>query len=227
MSKNFSITFRKNVISFAITWIGLLIVIGIVSLFSIWSMNKSYKEGAKLASQINQTSFQITSAQVDFKIQVQEWKNILLRGKNISDREKYLSSFQNQEKNVNDHLDKAGSFCSQNSLNIECEKIAAIQTEHKRLYEIYQNTLLNASFDNYEAIHQIDDKVRGIDRNLDTSMDLLSSNLLSKEANQQKETLGTLVEKYNALRKFILVFMFIALTISSISLYSILRTTRE
>ena len=86
---------------------------------------------------------------------------------------------------------------------------------------------MNASFDNYEAIHQIDDKVRGIDRNLDTSMDLLSSNLLSKEANQQKETLGTLVEKYNALRKFILVFMFIALTISSISLYSILRTTRE
>jgi hypothetical protein len=64
-------------------------------------MNKSYKEGAKLASQINQTSFQITSAQVDFKIQVQEWKNILLRGRNISDREKYLSSFQNQEKNFN------------------------------------------------------------------------------------------------------------------------------
>ena len=36
----------------------------------------------------------------DFKVQVQEWKNVLLRGKDSAQRERYWAAFQKQERIV-------------------------------------------------------------------------------------------------------------------------------
>ena len=37
---------------------------------------------------------------MDFKVQVQEWKNVLLRGKDSAQRERYWAAFQTQERIV-------------------------------------------------------------------------------------------------------------------------------
>lgn len=61
---------RKSIISFSWTWIGLLIFIGIISLFSIWNMNRLYDQGATNAERINMLSKEIFTAQIEFKVQV-------------------------------------------------------------------------------------------------------------------------------------------------------------
>ena len=42
----------------------------------------------------------------DFKTQVQEWKNVLLRGTDPAQREKYWNRFQSTEANIQHQLDQ-------------------------------------------------------------------------------------------------------------------------
>ena len=48
----------------------------------------------------------ITSMLVEFKTQVQEWKNVLIRGADDENREKYWARFQKQEANIRELGDK-------------------------------------------------------------------------------------------------------------------------
>ena len=42
----------------------------------------------------------------DFKVQVQEWKNVLLRGKDPAQLTRYWAAFQKQEKSINEQAQK-------------------------------------------------------------------------------------------------------------------------
>ena len=227
MSLNISINFRKNIISFAWAWLGLLIFIGIMSLFSIWSMNRAYNDGAKVAFNNNKLKTEVLSAEIDFKIQVQEWKNILLRGKNSIDRAKYFSGFEEKENHVTQHLEESQKNCVALNLNLLCKTIGTIRFEHQELGRIYKENLKNGSLENYQGIHKIDQNVRGIDRTLETHIDALFERIASVEKSQLNATKQGLESRYHILRKFIIVIMFFAISISGISLYSILRSTKN
>jgi hypothetical protein len=227
MSKNLSIHFRKNIIAFAWTWIGLLIFIGIISLFSIWSMNQTFKHGAQLAFKTNALKNEISSASIAFKVQIQEWKNILLRGKDTSDKETYYLKFEQQEGNVQAYLNNATAICLQLKLKSTCDKISIIKTAHQKLGEAYKKNLLSASLKNYDAIHALDQSVKGMDRELEKSMGHLNTVFSDLALKQHHTTNQQLTDKYHSLRKFILSILAIALTITGVSLYSVLRATRS
>lgn len=109
------------------------------------------------------------SAQVSFKIQVQEWKNILLRGEDPEKFDKYYKGFAEEEEKVRTKL-------------LELKKIAPPKLQqkidhfiqaHKTLGERYRAGLeiyKNASADKYK----IGDKaVKGIDREPTKALDEL------------------------------------------------------
>ena len=227
MPLTFSTNFRKNIISFAWAWLGLLIFIGIMSLFSIWSMNRAYNDGAKIAFNNSRLKTEMLSAQIHFKIQVQEWKNILLRGKNSTDRVKYFAGFQEEETSVTNHLEEAKKNCLALNLNTLCKAIEKIGFEHQELGRVYKENLKNGSLENYEGIHKIDQNVRGIDRTLENNIDTIYESIADIEKNQLFITKQGLENRYLILRKLIIFIMLFAISISAISLYSILRSTKN
>lgn len=227
MSKNLSIQFRKNIIAFAWTWIGLLIFIGIISLFSIWSMNQTFQHGAEIAFKTNALKNENSSASIAFKVQIQEWKNILLRGHESSDKETYYLKFEQQERKVQAYLNNATAMCLQLQLKNTCDKISIIKTAHQQLGETYKTNLLNASLKNYDAIHALDQSVKGMDRELEKKMGNLNAIFSELALKQHHTTNQKLTNKYHSLRKFILSILAITLTITGISLYSVLRATRS
>lgn len=217
---------RKSIISFSLTWIGLLIFVGIISLFSIWYMNRLYDQGATSSERINMLSNEVFTAQIEFKIQVQEWKNILLRGYNISDKEKYLSEFQKKEISVRERLNNASIMADQLGLNAQSIKIKQLAEQHLALGLIYKAALDKASFETYQNIQKADQSVKGADRALETRLNAVSDEISKINSAQREATQDTLHQKYRSLRQFILIMMSVALVITGISLYGVLRATR-
>lgn len=227
MTAAFNATFRKNIISFAWTWVGLLIFIGIMSLFSIWSMNHVYLDGTKLTQNNNLLENETLKAQIHFKIQVQEWKNTLLRGKKSEDKFKYFSKFEDQENKVAYHLRQSQKICATIHSKELCQAVEKVRFEHEELGRLYKEKLNQGSLENYEGMQKIDASVRGIDRSLEKNMDMLFSSFSKIKNEDAIKTKLEIDSRYLILRKFVSIMLFISLSISGFSLYNILRNTKN
>ena len=102
------------------------------------------------------------SAQVDFKKQVQEWKDLLLRGGDQATFDKYLKAFGEQEAATQADMEKLHLlFASQ---QIDTAKIEASQQSHHELGVRYREALKLYVIGEPESAAKVDRAVRGIDR---------------------------------------------------------------
>jgi methyl-accepting chemotaxis protein len=102
------------------------------------------------------------SAQVEFKIQVQEWKNTLLRGNDPAQFEKYSKAFVKGGETTRAELQRLGSLLAK--LNMTTPLVEeAIQTQ-KQLVERYMTALKQYDSANPESAHAVDALVKGMDR---------------------------------------------------------------
>ncbi|EPM94180.1 methyl-accepting chemotaxis protein, partial [Pseudomonas syringae pv. actinidiae ICMP 18804] len=116
---------------------GSLVLVLIIALacFNFLSGNvQSYRsllEGPVRASQL------VDEANLQFKVQVQEWKNVLLRGKAPADRDKFWGQFEEQERKVQSTLgllaDMEGTDASLKS------QVQALQQAHRTLGTAYRS----------------------------------------------------------------------------------------
>jgi len=103
----------------------------------------------------------IDQSNLEFKIQVQEWKNVLLRGKSPENLNKYWQSFEEQERKVQDLL---GTLVqeSQGDPTLAAQ-IQSLRDEHSRLgiaYRAGRDAFVAAGGDPFAG----DAAVKGIDR---------------------------------------------------------------
>jgi methyl-accepting chemotaxis protein len=198
-----------------------------MSLFAIWSMNHVYLDGAKLTEDNSLLENEALKAQIHFKIQVQEWKNTLLRGQNPEDKAKYFAKFAEQENKVANHLRQSQKICAVIHNKVTCQPIEIVRFEHEELGRAYREKLNQGSLDNYEGIKKIDASVRGIDRATEKDIDILFSNFSKIKKEQVLKTKLEIQNRYLILRQFVLIVLFISLSISGFSLYRILRSTKN
>lgn len=81
----------------------LLLGADLIGLWSSWQSMQAF-EGAVAARHAE--AGKILQTQVEFKIQAQEWKNVLLRGSNSEALGKYWGLFEQHESNVAANLDE-------------------------------------------------------------------------------------------------------------------------
>ncbi|MAA63658.1 MAG: methyl-accepting chemotaxis protein [Alteromonadaceae bacterium] len=104
----------------------------------------------------------ITSLDVltEFKTQVQEWKNVLIRGGDASQREKYWARFKDSEANIQDELKSLIPEVT----NAEAKSLLQrFQSAHRKMGDSYREgyqSFINSGFDASAG----DTAVQGIDR---------------------------------------------------------------
>ena len=126
----------------------------------------------------------VADALLEFKTQVQEWKNILLRGNNPKDYERYLAAFTKQQGLVEKSLQKAKSLLEK--LKMETTRVDELSKEHRDLYARYIEALKSYDAKNDGAGQVVDKLVRGMDRKAAEGMDQLSELVLKEGEKRSK-----------------------------------------
>jgi len=83
----------------------MVLTVGILGLFSVWSLSTYQARTQAALSEVFTSMDQARQAQLHFKTQIQEWKNILLRGHVASDRASYLAALEKEKAITSELLD--------------------------------------------------------------------------------------------------------------------------
>ena len=102
------------------------------------------------------------SAQVEFKIQVQEWKNILIRGHDQAQLDKYSAAFVKSSQATSAELKKLGGLFSK--LNVQTKLDDEAIKMHEDLGKNYLAALKQFDTANPDSYKIVDKAVAGMDR---------------------------------------------------------------
>jgi hypothetical protein len=170
---------RRSLVQFASVLVLTMLVTGLLALYSIWSMNRQHERTEQTLLETAVTIDLARSAQVRFKIEVQEWKNFLLRGSDAADRATYLKAFSDNSAAVRALLVELSHRPDPDpvfSLQTSAEQLLAA---HGALDAAYA-TASSAADDQHWNPVAMDRAVRGIDRPLNQQLDSLADRLTAQ-----------------------------------------------
>jgi methyl-accepting chemotaxis protein len=161
-----------------------------------------YRDKIHDAFSMSQKSSELNSG---FKTQVQEWKNVLVRGKSEKDRIKYWNQFLEQEKTNQLTIKTLKSMDDSNLLTSVIsdfsKSLKILGREYRKGFNLYNNS-------GYDSI-KADDSVRGIDREPTKLLSDISNILLEQTKILELESESSMIK--TEIIFFILVVIFIAL----------------
>lgn len=148
---------RKKIIGAFCAALGVILLGGGFGAFGLIQALKSYQTEV-LA--LNEARALVLHGELSFKIQVQEWKNVLLRGKDVEKREKYWKGFEKEEAKVQTDMQQLRDSLPPGNAR---ELINSFLSEHKKLGQGYRkgfSAYIDAGGDSAVG----DKAVAGIDR---------------------------------------------------------------
>ena len=152
-----------------------LFFLGFIAYIQIHEFNSIVSEDAKRTQQRSELAAETGQASVAFKSQVQEWKNILLRGNDEAKFDKHLKGFSMEEGEVQKHLSKAIGL--QKQAGLASTEIEALQKEHLGLGKNYRDALVNFKTSDPESGKKVDKLVTGMDREATRQMAELAAGM--------------------------------------------------
>ncbi len=137
-----------------------LLLLLAAALFGISRLNQALDTYQTSVAQSFEHERMASSMLNDFKVQVQEWKNVLLRGKDPEQLTRYWAAFQKQEKSINEQAQKLLAALPAGEGR---ERVSQFVQAHERMGAAYRQ-----GFEEFKAADhdpQVGDKaVAGMDR---------------------------------------------------------------
>jgi len=126
-----------------------------------YQLTKIHEFEALLVDDITQQHY-VSKLQVDFKNQVQEWKNTLIRGADTQDRNKYWGRFQEKQREIEQLVSEFQQTASnpevQQALSTFLSHYLQLMTKYRSAFQHFNNSDFNT--------YSTDKLVRGIDRSV-------------------------------------------------------------
>ncbi|MCO7627084.1 methyl-accepting chemotaxis protein [Pseudomonas fluorescens] len=163
---------------------GSLLAILLIALACFHYLSNGVQNYSQLIAGPLHTSQLIDEANLQFKVQVQEWKNVLLRGKQPADLAKYWSQFEDRQRDVQNIL---GELAGQKGLEPALKtRIERLREEHRQLGSAYQkgrDAYVAAGADPTAG----DSAVKGVDRATSDQMSELVAELRKQGTEQSAQ----------------------------------------
>lgn len=206
MSADTTIAARQAARRRLITMAGLLIVVlAAINLVALYGHELIRREASGFAAATRNlilATDRTRTAEVAFKTQVQEWKNVLLRGHDPADMARYRAGFAAQQAAVVAQLDEIAALAPE--LGFPIAAVERIQTMHAELATRYAEALVGFDPGTPEAAWRVDRRVRGMDRPLTEAFDALATEVRSLAEARRQRVQGEL-ERVQAVQRRILI----------------------
>lgn len=145
-----------------------LALLGLIGAFQMHRMATAMIEDLHAAKVENEALVAVENAQAHFKTQVQEWKNILLRGNDAANYDRYLKQFSEEEARVQGFLAAAGTGMSTAGLAVD--GVDKLRADHLQMGQRYRSALEQFDKTDTDAGKIVDKLVRGMDRDAAAGM---------------------------------------------------------
>lgn len=175
MFGNLSLKFKILLLS-ALIVLGLS-TLGITAYLQIRSYNLVVDDSATHSQRRSDILAEIQGAAINFKSQVQEWKNILIRGNDPEQFTKYVDGFINAEAVVQKHL--ANAMQLQKEEGVSTAEVVTLQKEHVELGQNYREALKSFDQGKPNTGQVVDKLVSGMDREASSQMQALADQTTS------------------------------------------------
>ena len=157
----------------------------VLGLFANWSLERLHAQYHQQTTIVLRAVNEAREAQVEFKIQVQSWKNLLLRGSEPGERQALLDELVVHEARVQKHLAALVGNLSElhglpGSERIDddlIDRARLLAPAHQRIGEDYRLELQRHESGPWNPF-RLDASVKGLDRPLDQNIDQLTEALL-------------------------------------------------
>ena len=192
-----------------VLFLGFLVALSLIllsweSLNQLSNFNDSTDKSFKLVEQNVDVLSDITNAHVIFKTQVQEWKNVLIRGNDTKQFDKYSSRFQQSSDKVQELL--AHAIQKSKSLGHNSQALEKVKSDHAELKTAYLTAL--KQFDNSDQLtgKKVDKSVSGVDRAASKGMTELAENAEKTFKDIISNTRISMKEEYNQVKTSLIMF---------------------
>ena len=159
-----------------------LFATGVFAILQAGKLNDALVTGIERQELIVSAVDGARGAQVHFKTQVQEWKNILLRGKDNEAFAKYLKGFDEEERLVHERLEQVKATSAKLGL-ADRLKVDEVIAKFAKLGPSYREALKQYDRNAADPAATVDKLVRGMDREPSKAIDGLVADIqkVSKE----------------------------------------------
>lgn len=199
--------------------------IGLFSWISLNNISKKYDN--RLSNTVN-FIYLVDDArkiQVDFKKQVQEWKNTLLRGNDPESFKKYYTEFSKGNENVQAELANLKEDLIKS--NMDTSLIEKLIISHKELYDKYTKAIESYDPNNIGSYKVVDTLVKGIDRAPTDQIDLLVNQIQEKSKLETESMLNQSKIDLHNFRKTLICIMIISILVILFLTFMILSTYKD
>ncbi len=192
------------------------------SWYTVSKFNNSTKERLEVSKSYTVLVDEARDAQVEFKIQVQEWKNVLLRGNSKDNFDKYYNQFIQSNTNVQDKLLKLKDSMKNNSL--DTASVDTLMFNHKELFDKYSTAIKSYDINNSESYKTVDELVSGLDRQTTSDMDSLVESIESKSTEAAEMMIKTSENDKNTFTKYLVILVGLGLVATIVFTIIIMST---
>ena len=159
-------TIRAKITALAVAGFLFLAIVGGVGIQTIRTQSKVSTTAVRSASDLLDLLKLVTDTRGNFRSQVQEWKDTLLRGNDPALYAQYYGAFEKQNENVDKLLKDISRLVTERGLTdiVSAQQIDEMLKTHQDLHDTYLAALKTFNPAHPTAGQEVDRQVRGVDR---------------------------------------------------------------